>query len=298
MSKIIKRVFFVLAIILLILVMVFFFYFPKYLFKRTKVELKNPSTDQITIMSSNVRCITPEDLFKRSWFFRAGLVVEDINRASPDIIGFQEVTWVHYSYLQKALSGYDSVILYRDKFILSEACPIFFRKDKFNLIDSGGFWLSETPDVMSKSWNSSHYRVCSFVVLEEIISGKQFAVFNAHLDNKSEQARIEGIKIVTNKIHEFGDLPAFLLGDMNAQPQSDTITSILESFDDCATIAVSADQGPTYHGFGDDTKKKRIDYIFVSKGGAEVYEYRIINNHYKGVYSSDHYPLYIKAKLK
>ena len=82
-------------------------------------------------MSSNVRCFSPTDLFKKSWFYRAPLIRDDINEVKPDIIGFQEVTWMHMGYLKNVLKGYDSVITYRDNFILSEGCPVFYRTDKF-----------------------------------------------------------------------------------------------------------------------------------------------------------------------
>lgn len=274
------------------------FYLPKYLIEDTKVEISTDITEEITVMSTNVRCYSPDDFFKKSWFYRAHLIVEDINSVKPDIIGFQEVTFIHYSYLRKAMQGYGSEIAYRDDFILSEGCPIFYRLDKYELVDSGSFWLSETPEVMSKSWGAAHYRICTYLILKDKATEKEFIVFNTHLDHVSDEARIEGIKVVLAKIAEFGDLPAFLMGDMNAKPSSKTILSTKDAFDDAHDIATVTEDSATYHKWGELPNRERIDYILISKDASEVSEYKVLNNCYNGVYSSDHSSIYIKVKLK
>ena len=279
-------------------VFVLAFYLPDYLNSDAQVVLGDNSDGTITIMSTNVRCLSPEDLFKKSWFYRADLICEDINGVQPDIIGFQEATFVHYDYLKKIMVGYDSEMAYRDEFILSEGCPIFWRTDKFEMIDSGSFWLSETPEVMSKDWGSEHYRICVYVILRDIESGKEFAVFNTHLDHTSDLARINGIKVVLDKISEFGNLPAYLMGDLNAKENSETILSTKESFDDAKLIAEKTDDSPTFHSWGQAADPRRIDYIMISKGDAEVYEYGVVNNLHGDAYSSDHSSIYIKTKLK
>lgn len=290
------------SIFLLIAIVVFLFiqlfYLPMFLFEETKVELSNEHSDEITIMSTNVRCYSPEDMFKRSWFYRAHLIIEDINAVKPDIIGFQEVSPLHYDYIVKSMPGYLHEMAYRDDFILSEGCPIFYRADKYERIDSGSFWLSETPDVMSKDWGSAHYRICIYVILRDKASGKEFVVFNTHLDHVSDEARIEGIKVVLEKIKEFGNLPAFLMGDLNAEPDSKTILSTKEAFDDAHDIALTSVDGATFHKWGTQLDRERIDYIMISKGACEVSEYSILNNCYDGVYSSDHTSIFVKVKFK
>ena len=298
MAEILKGLLILILIALVVFLVIQLFYLPKYLIEDHNVELSDESSDEIVIMSANVRCYSPEDLFKQSWFYRAHLLIEDVNSVKPDIIGFQEVTFIHYDYLKNAMEGYDSEIAYRDDFILSEGCPIFYRTDRYEKIDSGSFWLSETPDVMSKSWGAAHYRICTYIILKEIDSGNEFVVFNTHLDHVSDEARIEGIKVVLNKITEFGNITAFLMGDLNAKPSSTTIQSTHESFDDAHDIADVADEGPTYHKWGTQPTRERIDYIMISKDTCLVSEYRIVNNCHDGVYSSDHSAIYIKVKFK
>ncbi len=289
-------IFLIILIICFLVIQVIFL--PKYLLDDSKVELSADSGEEMIIMSANVRCYTPTDMFRKSWFYRAHLLIDDINSVKPDIIGFQEVSFMHYAYLQDAMPDYDSEIAYRDKSILSEGCPIFYRTDQFEKIDSGSFWLSETPDVMSKSWGAAHYRICTYIILKNISTGKEFVVFNTHLDHVSDEARVEGIKVVLNKIAELNNIPAFLMGDFNAKPNSETILSTREYFDDSHNIAAYTDEGPTYHKWGKQPNRERIDYIMISKDKSIVSEYRIVDNCHDGVYSSDHAPIYIKVKLK
>jgi endonuclease/exonuclease/phosphatase family metal-dependent hydrolase len=296
--KIFKNILKVLAILLVLILFVLLFYVPKYLIDRRTVTPAETVGEEITIMSTNVRFYNPLDFLKKSWFYRADLIAEDVERVRPDIVGFQEATFLHYDYLKSTLSGYDSEMSYRDDFILSEGCPIFWRTDRFEKIDSGSFWLSETPEVMSKDWGSSHYRICVYVILRDKTTNKEFAVFNTHLDNVSDEARINGIKVVLDKISEFGDLPSFLFGDMNATDDSETILSTRDSFDDAKVISPITEDTRTFHGWGDPTEQDRIDYILISKGDAEVYEYHVLDNCYDGVYSSDHSSIYIKTRIK
>ena len=184
-----KKIFKLILVALLVYAVLLFAFLPRYIISDATVELREDD-DSIVIMSTNLRCLMPNEFLQKSWFYRADLISKDINSVKPDIIGFQEATAVHYDYLEDFLEGYDSEIAYRDNTLLSEGCPIFYRTDKFEKVDSGHFWLSQTPDVMSKDWGSAHYRICIYVILKDVASGKEFVVFNTHLDHKSTEARV------------------------------------------------------------------------------------------------------------
>ena len=297
-KKIIKIISSTIGLLIAVFLIIQLWYLPHYWINKKEVSLNSNTNEEITIMSANVRCYAPDDLFKKSWFYRADLIRNNIDEVKPDIIGFQEVTWMHYGYLQDIMQGYDSVIMYRDNFILSEGCPIFYRTDKFELIDKNSFWLSETPEVMSKDWNSACYRVCSYVKLRQLNTNKEFVVFNTHLDHVSDEARINGIKVVLDKINELGDVPAYLMGDLNAKPNSKTLKSVYEFFEDGKVVADITTDGATYQKWGEKLNSERIDYIVASIGKTDIYEYGIVDTLYDGVYPSDHFPIYIKTSLK
>ena len=283
--------------IILIAVIVTGWYFPRYISRKEAVVM-NPKADAITMMSCNVRCLTPLDLGKKSWFYRADLLVSDIAAQNPGIIGFQEATQWQYRYLVDVLQGYDSVIDYRDQSIASEGCPIFYSTALYTLKDKGSFWLSETPDVMSKDWGAAHYRICSYVILTEKASGKDFVVFNTHLDHVSDEARIKGIAVVLEKIAQFGGLPAVIMGDFNALEGSETYNSATQYFLDAQYAAAETMDGHTYQNWGNPDKFKRLDYFMISKTGWVAQKYAIVQPVHDGVYASDHCPIVLQMILE
>ena len=301
--KTFKRILCILLIFLLAVLLcgaaVFGFYVPQYLCCRDKLDISAmPESDRITVVSSNVRCFAPGDLFKKSWFFRAPLLLKTLQNAAPDIIGFQEVTPMHRRFLDRVLFGYGCVLQYRDNTPLRESCPIYYNESRFELKDKGSFWLSETPDEMSKGWGAACYRICSYVILSQKSDGKQFVVFNTHLDHVSEEARINGIRLVLQKIEQFGGMPSVIMGDLNATEGTQTYEAATALFLDAKYQTNDSDTGATYQCFGEKLQAENIDYFLVSKNGIEVLQYKILRDTYDGVYPSDHFPIRLEMKLR
>ena len=274
-----------------------FFYYSHYKENKKDADIQITATNQIKMMSYNLRCISPTDFGKKAWFYRADLVIEDIEEQKPGIIGFQEATKWHYSYLVDCLKGYDSIITYRDEAFNSEGCPIFYNTELYTLVDKGSFWLSETPEVMSKSWGAQFNRVCSFVILTDNATNENFVVFNTHLSHVSDEARINGIQVVLDKIAQFGSLPAVIMGDFNAQEGSETYIQVTENFTDARYATENTNDSYTYQGWGDPDDFKRIDYFMISKTGITVNEYNVLSGLHDGVYSSDHCPIVLEITL-
>lgn len=301
MKKLWKKIALIALSVLLALIfcasVVLGWYFPRYLSRKEAVSMQ-PAGEGITMMSCNVRCLTPLDLGKKSWFYRADLLLSDIVSQAPGIIGFQEATRWQYDYLVDVLTGYDSVIDYRDKSPLSEGCPIFYKESLYTLKDKGSFWLSETPEVMSKDWGSQCYRICSYVILTEKTSGRDFVVFNTHLDHVSDEARIKGIAVVLDKIAQFGGLPAVIMGDFNALEGSQTYQSATEYFLDAQYAAAETMEHHTYQNWGNPEKFKRLDYFMISKSGFGVERYWVVEPIHDGIYASDHCPIVLQLTLQ
>lgn len=297
MKKVLKIIGLILVLGIVAFLVIEGLYVPRYFIHKEPIESKSKEGSNIIVMSSNVRCFALDDLFNKSWFYRAELIRNNLSEVSLDIVGFQEVTWLHYDYLKDILQGYDSVITYRDDTLMSEGCPIFYRSDRFELIDKGSFWLSETPEKMSKDWGAACYRICSYVILKENTTDKEIVVFNTHLDHVSDEARVNGIAVVLDKIKEFGGKPSILMGDLNAEPDSVTYNSAVENFDDAQTVASVTMDGATYQAWGTKLEKPRIDYFMVSKTGIKVNQYRVLQNTYDDTYPSDHFPIYINIEL-
>lgn len=276
-----------------------FWHFPHYKASQFTVEASQWEADgEMRVMSCNVRCTTPQDLGKKSWFYRADLILKNIETEKPGIIGFQEVTKLQYSYLCDSLKGFDSAITYRDRSPLSEGCPVFYRTDLYTLVDRGSFWLSETPDKMSKDWGSAYCRICSYVILTDKATGKDFAVFNTHLDHISDTARINGIAVILDKIEQLGNIPSVIMGDFNAKENSETYKNATKKLLDVKYQTLNTAAGVTYQNWGSAERSKCIDYIMISKTGFAVNSYKVITNTYGGVYPSDHFPITASLEIK
>lgn len=288
---------FLVAVILAALV-IFYWYWPHYAIAKEAAVFDSGDGSRITMMSCNLRCLTPLDLGKKSWFYRADLITKDIESQAPGIIGFQEATRWQYQYMVDVLPGFDSVITYRDNSPIAEGCPIFYNTSLYTLVDKGSFWLSETPEVMSKDWGSECYRVCSYVILTDNASGKDFVVFNTHLDHVSDEARIKGIAVVLDKIAQFGGLPAVIMGDFNALEGSETYRSATENFLDAQYEAAETMISHTYQNWGNPEKYKRLDYFMISKTGILAQNYRVVPAVHDGVYASDHCPIALTLTLE
>ena len=270
-----------------------------------RYKLKIPETDIgktyddscITVVSSNIRCKCSVDKKEKNWFYRGPLLVQTLIDANADIIGMQEVKKEPFRLITSALHGYGSVIEYRDKSRDPESCPILYNLSKFDCERKGSFWLSETPDRISKDWGAACYRICSYVVLNKKDDGKKFAVFNTHLDHISEEARIKSIRLTLKKLEEFGDMPCVIMGDFNTYEDSETYWSATEKLDNAKYRAKDSDSGATYQGWGQKLDDENIDYFLISKEGIDVLDYKVIRTDYDGVYPSDHFPIKIKINL-
>lgn len=300
--KLLKKILLAIGLLLLTVILIWavlmFWHYPHYIREKEPVSLSQASnTGEVRIMNYNVRCLSPLDLGEKNWFYRADLIIDSIGQEAPGIIGFQEVTTWQYDYLCETLTGFDSVITYRDEAFNSEGCPIFYQTELYSLIDKGSFWLSETPDVMSKDWGAAHYRICSYVILKDNATSKEFVVFNTHLDHVSDEARINGISVVLDKIAEFGGLPSVLMGDLNAEESSETYRSATEHFLDAKYQTENTMTSCTYQNWGEALDRNCIDYVMVSFSGFTVNSYKVVTDTYDGVYTSDHFPLSVSLTL-
>ena len=241
------------------------------------------------IMSFNVLCGGPQ-----GWPCRSPLVIRTIYREDPDLLGVQEAHHGWMMALSSCLPDYDWVGIGRDDGKeAGEYSAVFYKKDKFELIDSGNFWLSETPDKPGLGWDARCIRICSWAKLREKETGKEFVHLNTHLDHIGEIAMQKGAELVASRGIEIGaGSPAFFTGDFNVTPDSAPCKAVLDSgFRDCRDIAAVTDKGPTFHDFErPGFAGSVIDYVF-AKGDVKVNSFRVIRDTVDGLLPSDHYPV-------
>jgi endonuclease/exonuclease/phosphatase family metal-dependent hydrolase len=235
----------------------------------------------------NVRNLNKGDIKNgNGWAVRRGALCDMINFEHPDIFGTQEALNQQLNDMRDLLDGYDYIGVGReDGKTGGEYSAVFYRKDKFKLLDSGTFWLNETPDVPKLGWDAACKRVCTWGKFKDTKSKLTFYFFNLHMDHIGIVARRESAKLVISKIKEITGLknPFILTGDFNVDQNSEVfkIFSASGIMKDSYTYAKHrfAENG-TFNDFNADVKTdSRIDHIFVSPK-FEIMNYGILTNAY------------------
>ncbi|MBA2115107.1 endonuclease/exonuclease/phosphatase family protein [Bremerella alba] len=262
-----------------------------------------PTEDAVSVMSFNIRYGTAKD-GDNHWDKRKEFVAETIQEVNPDLLGTQECLGFQRDFLAEHLTGYEVHAAAReDGKEKGEMCAVFFRTDRFEKLDAGHFWLSETPSVPgSKSWDSSLPRMASWVKLKDKKSGsdRPIVFINTHFDHRGPDSRFEAAKLIRNRITQFADADVILTGDFNAGEGSKPYVAMFAEespvVDTYRTAhpEKKADEG-TFSGFDvSKTGGARIDWLGASRGW-NVVEAKILPIHRSGRTPSDHLP--ITAKL-
>ena len=250
-------------------------------------------TQNITVMSYNVYI---KGTGEKSPENRTPLVAENIIKYSPDSFGLQEADEGWMERLPALMTEYDYVGIGRNSNSGGgEASPIFYKKDKYELVDSGTFWLSKTPEKASRGWDAMFKRVCTYAVLKDKQTGFTYAHFNAHFDHLGVIARLESVAVVAEKIAEIApNLPVVFSGDLNDYEGGDMYNRVAESgLKDTKHLAESVSGGNvTYHGYSDLVEKDApIDFIFTNSLSTKVQSYTVVSEKVNGIYASDHHPV-------
>lgn len=249
-----------------------------------------PKSEPITVMSQNVRNLNDPD--GNSITRRAKRLAQLIEMYQPDIIGTQEATkpWDDF-FRAKYADTYGIVGAFADGVgtTAGSMSGVMYKLDRFELVESGCFWLSDTPQEISKLEESNKPRTCSWALLKDKKSGKTFLMSNTHLDTTSNEVRLAQYKVIAEQLADkYAQYPSVLTGDFNALPDSTTYTEVTKTFSDSHLTAKtkSTDIEFTIHHYGKDAVD-RIDYCFYNDGFVAE-NYRILTEQFDG-YVSDHY---------
>ncbi|PZX64499.1 endonuclease/exonuclease/phosphatase family metal-dependent hydrolase [Hydrotalea sandarakina] len=261
------------------------------------------NAQQLTVLTYNVRLDLASDGIN-AWSNRKDFFAGQLRFYEPDIFGVQEALPNQVKDIAKALPQYEYVGVGRDGNNTGEASNIFFKKDRFKKLQSGTFWLSETPNKVSKGWDAAYNRICTYALLIDQFNQKQFWVFNTHLDNEGVVAREKGIELIVRKINELNNkhLPVILTGDLNSVPTDSVITFLNTKFINTRNASQQPPFGPegSFNNFQyNQPATQLIDYIFISKNSPfNVNKYAIFSDAKKLHYPSDHFPVWVQLQYK
>lgn len=267
----------------------------------------NSDKDSIKVMAFNIRYDNPRDSLN-AWPNRAEMAVEFLRNESPDLLGMQEVLSHQFDYLDSVLTDYGSIGVGRNDGSRSgEMNPVFYKKDRFDLVRTLTFWLSETPYIPgSMAWKAGLPRIVTWAELADKVTGGHLFFFNTHFAHDSDSARVMSSELLLQKADSIAaGFPFVITGDFNMLPGSrgySILTGPYESVPlliDSHTISEKRPLGPSYtfNGFSDKIGEGRIDYIFV-KAGSAVLEHKTCIKKENGIYISDHWPVMAVVKIE
>jgi endonuclease/exonuclease/phosphatase family metal-dependent hydrolase len=284
----------------------------------------------LRVMTFNIRFDNPRD-GENAWPHRKDKVASMVRLYAADIVGMQEALRSQIEELAKLLPKHDWVGVGRqDGKDAGEFTPIFYRRDRLELLDKNTFWLSETPQkVGSRGWDAALPRIVTWATFKDRQTQQRFVVFNTHFDHLGVVARFNSAKLLRVKAAEIaGELPAVAIGDFNCTPDSPPYKWLIgapievvakepgapilpaevkatgdsktpAALVDAVSISKNPPHGPTttWNGFLQLVPNRRIDYIFV-RGPVGVEQHAVLADHWDGKWPSDHLPVLAEIVLR
>lgn len=259
--------------------------------------VSNIRSQTIVVGTFNLRYDNPRDT-GNLWKDRAPVAASLIRFHDFDVLGTQEGLENQLEDLEKQLPEYERYGVGRDDGkTKGEHSAIFFKKDKFEKMESGDFWLSENSDKPGPGWDAKLNRICSWVKLKDKKSKKVFYVFNVHYDHQGVEARRQSSQLLLRKIPAIaGKTPVMLTGDFNGNRESEWYTAISTSgvMKDALSLADKPYiNNGSFNSFRTNNPSNDIiDHIFMT-GQFRVDRYGILTDTYHGKFPSDHYPVLV-----
>ncbi len=272
-------------------------------------------------LTYNIRYDNPAD-GDNAWPNRRAAVVALLQQYVPDLIGLQEVRKAQLDDLAAALGDFAWVGVGRDDGqTQGEYAPIFYRRDRFELLASNTFWLSTTPEQPgSLGWDAACVRIATWARLRDQTNGTTLLMLNTHFDHRGEQAQVESAHLLRSFLHAYPQpIPAIITGDFNCTPQSLPYTLLTMTSDtagfpllDSQLYTQTPHRGPmaTYNTNFADPLHGKIDFIFVwpnvwpnpaKKGDGtpafRIQQHAILDEQTQGRYPSDHLPILVDLLL-
>lgn len=281
------------------------------------------------IMSFNVQV---ESGSKVRADIRADMLRDLIDEYVPDSIGLQEVTPLWDGMMKNFVFNKSYACVGEQRAPGEEAVLIYYRTDKYELVDRGTFWLSDTPEVQGSKFEASQYiRICTWAHLRDRSTGTEYVHLNTHLDNlggsDGRSLRKKQFTVILNFMERFGDIPMVVTGDFNqAAVNSEqnqysvyktmvgvkpykTLEDGTELFSPlsnaryeapdnmpegfCASMVASHDpNGSKYN-----PAKEPIDYVLYSRDSLTALSYKLLLFDRCGMYLSDHLPVISEIKF-
>ncbi len=245
---------------------------------------------ELKVMTFNIRCCGDGDGLQIP--DRAPRLRSIIDECDPDLIGLQEYTPTWAAELDDYYKDkYELFLKYRGEHAF-EGTPMMWRRDRFECLKKGYYWLDYDPDHEGPSFGDGCYRICMWATLKDKNDGKVFTYINTHF-GFGDVCQTNSADLVYKKYLELGEGECFVTADYNMEPGSAGYAEMTKHFAD----ANPDDTRPTYHDYYRGDRLRHIDYCFIT-GGITPKAVRLLDDMPDGNYPSDHYGLLFNLEIK
>ncbi len=256
------------------------------------IEDVPPDDSLLRVASFNIRYGTADDGGNR-WERRGEIVIETIRGLDADLLGLQEALDFQVEELSQAFPRYHVLGLGREAGGRGEQTTLMLDAERFRVVRSDTFWLSETPAVVaSKGWDAALPRICTWAVLFDSKSQREFLWMNSHFDHRGEVARAKSGALIHSKLAEFPGLPVVVTGDFNEGEDSPPLAALRGELlvDPFRVVQPGVAQVGTFNGFKGQRDGAKIDYVLCSSEWA-LHDASIHRREFGGRFPSDHFPV-------
>lgn len=252
------------------------------------------SGPSLMVMSFNVRSMNMTEQKELDvWENRRDACCAMINHYRPVMMGVQECARSQRDYIKRKCRGYDVLGISKDSDEDGEQTCIFYLEDSITVLKSGTFWLTDTPDRLSKLDGHYHYRTATWIKALHKSTNKVFYHINTHLDNCGNDFRSVELEIILDFVKKnCADNPVVMTADWNENDEHSLFNDLYRTFKNARFAAGVSDRGATFNNFGANTDYLRIDHVFY-KDFTSCSKFAADRHAWSGhAYISDHYPVY------
>lgn len=256
--------------------------------------------NQVKVMSYNV--------YYKDVDARSDNIWDLVKKNDPDVLMLQEVSldWIPHvqSFMAENNYSYYGYGRYGGEMSADglqegdQFTPVLWKTDKYDLVDSGHYWLSATPEVYSAAWMdgtiSKFPRCVNWVILKDKSTGGEFLALNIHTDPESAVVRNNSSQLTVEMLSTLrGGRPAVLGGDWNMGITDTAYYAVTEGgYPDVRFKAAETTTSGSFNAWGEraDDNYAFGDHIFMSEDMA-AQSFEVVNDYYDGDHISDHCPI-------
>jgi endonuclease/exonuclease/phosphatase family metal-dependent hydrolase len=261
----------------------------------------DPLPDPMVVMTFNVLCSFCDDTYD-PWEDRVGYISDTIARHEPDLVGLQELFTADEVQQLLDLNPDYEALFYSDETSDYADATIWWRSDRYELLDSGFYWLSPAPDLpFSVGFAQPQLpRLVAWAQLRELSTQAELLFVDTHFDNNSPSQELSAPLLLERTQAQAGTLPIVVVGDFNSRPDTTAYAILTEgvepggfaltnSFELAAEWSVDSNEDPV----PPYDPAIRIDHIFVA-GGEWTVPWWVVDTWVYGpslLHTSDHFAM-------